>query len=148
MKIVECLCCMDYIAPRFETWQKKVTWCDCKLSCTWWEIAQYGFCRVWSAKGLTSLQVVGLSRRFWGVMMPESGILQASDVFADINQLAVKVRPDAVPDVLFREPEQLDGWQKMKEGLMARVQIESEPLDISGRGKQRSLGSLLWRRNH
>ena len=127
MKIIECLCCSDYIVPRWETWQKNVTWCHCQLSCTWWEIAEYGFVRVWSAKGLNCLSVMGISNRFWGVEMPACGILQASDVFTDINKLAVRVRPNAVPDVVFKEPDHLDEWLKMKDPLLERARLADEP---------------------
>jgi hypothetical protein len=142
MKIVQCETCDYFFLPRGEMVPE---WCQCGLCCTWWRIAQHGLISVWHAKGPNCCSVVGISNRFWKVMIPDSGVLAESDVFTEMNHVAVRVRPGFGSDTSFEEPVFLDGWAEWKLRKMEQVKKMEEPF-VPKSATNRSLGSLLWRR--
>lgn len=143
MKIVQCELCDDFLIPKAEDWQgHDPVFCRCGLTCTWWRIAENGLLSVWSAGGLGVVSVVGLSNHFWKVLMPESGVLKASECFVNIDQLAVRVRPNVEVSVKFEEPTFIRDWETRRVALM-ELYHKSKVLEVQP-VRERPVGSFLW----
>lgn len=84
---------------------------------------------VWHVKGAKFCSVIGISNRFLHVMMPESGVLTAEDVYPDTkeNRVIVRVTPGVVhqsgavgDDCKLEEPDFIENWPSLKMSIQWR----------------------------